>query len=181
MIVSRKQLAEVFGISPAKVSSLQNSGIFVPVSRGNYDLGESVQKFIEYSVEYLMKKQMPKLANIPEENLQYWKMIRQKNAALRELGVTMRLEDAERIMSNRLSQIRNVLTTIDSTWAPYMVGLKNVQESQKQLTKQLDVLFEQLSELPDFEEEPPDIPTDDEIDEHIDDDVESPVDLEDDA
>lgn len=177
MIVSRNELAEIFGMTPAKVSSLQNGGIFAPVSRGKYDLSDCVQKFIEYSVEYLMKKEMPKLKDIPQENLQYWKMVRQKNAALRELGVTMRLEDAERMMSGRLEQIRNVLTTIDSVWAPYMVGLKTVEDSQRQLSKQLDILFEQLSTLQDFEPEQEDIPTDEEIEDHIDDDVDSPVEL----
>lgn len=177
MIVSRNELAEALGLTPAKVSSLQNNGVFATISRGKYDLTDCVQKFIEVSVEYLMKKEMPKLKDIPQENLQYWKMVRQKNAALRELGVTMRLQDAERMMSGRLEQIRNILTTIDSVWAPYMVGLKTVEDSQRQLSKQLDILFEQLSTLQDFEIEDEDIPTDEEIEDHIDDDVDSPLEL----
>jgi nitrogen-specific signal transduction histidine kinase len=167
MIVSRHELAEVLGISPAKISSLQNSGVFTPMSRGKYNLTECVQKFIEVSVEYLMKKKMPKLEDMPQENLQYWKMVRQKNAALRELGVTMKLDDAERLMSGRLEQIRNVLTSIDSVWAPYMVGLKTVEDSQKMLAKQLDILFEQLSSLQDFEPDVEDVPSDEEIDEQM--------------
>lgn len=175
MIVSRNELADVLGITPAKISSLQNNGVFVTISRGKYDLADCVQKFIEVSVEYLIKKEMPKLKDIPQENLQYWKMVRQKNAALRELGVTMRLEDAERMMSGRLEQIRNVLMSIDSVWAPYMVGLKTVEDSQRQLSKQLDILFEQLSTLQDFEDIDEEIPTDDEIEETIDDDADSPM------
>lgn len=55
-----------------------------------------------------------------------------------------------------------------------MVGLKTVEESQKMLSKNLDVLFEQLSTLQDFEPEEEQIPTDDEIEEHIDDDDSTP-------
>jgi len=153
MIVTRNELAEALGITPSKVSGLQTNGVFNTVSRGKYDLTECVQKFIEISVEYLIKKNPQKEQAGQQENLQYWKMVRQKNAALRELGVTMRLEDAERLMSGRLEQIRNLLTAIDSVWAPYMVGLKTVEDSQKMLGKQLDILFEQLSTLQDFEPE----------------------------
>ena len=153
MIVSRMELAEIIGISPAKVSSLQNGGIFKTIGHGKYDLGESVRAFIEMSVEHLLKNKMPKTAEIPTENLQYWKMQRQKHAALKEMGVTMQIEQAERLMSARLGQIRNVLLAIDSVWAPYMVGLKTVEDSQRMLSKQLDLLFDQLSTLQDFEEE----------------------------
>lgn len=163
MIVTRNELAEALGLSPAKVSAFQNQGIFLTVARGKYDLTECVQKFIEVSVEHLMKKSAPTLTGKEEETLQYWKMIRQKNAALKELGITMKTEDAEKLMSARLSQIRNVLTTIDSVWAPYMIGLKTVEDSQKMLSRQLDNLFDQLSSLQDFEEEE-EIATEEEID-----------------
>ena len=56
-------------------------------------------------------------------------------------------------MSARLGQIRNVLISVDSTWAPYVVGIKTVEDAQKMLAKQLDKLFEQLSTLQDFDEE----------------------------
>ena len=127
-----------------------------------------------------MTKQTPKNQKASEESLQYWKMVRVKNAALRELGVTMRLEDAERMMSRRLEQIRNVLTTVDSVWAPYMVGLKTVEDSQRQLAKQLDILFEQLSSLQDLESND-ELPTNEEMEDMIDVDNEilSPYDSED--
>lgn len=163
MIVTRNELAEALGVTPAKISAFQNQGIFTTVARGKYDLAECVQKFIEISVEHLMKKSAPTLTGKEEETLQYWKMIRQKNAALKELGITMKTEDAEKLMSARLSQIRNVLTTIDSVWAPYMIGLKTVEDSQKMLSRQLDNLFDQLSSLQDFEEEE-EIATEEEID-----------------
>jgi hypothetical protein len=153
MIVTRNELADALGLTPAKISAMQTQGVFTTVSRGKYDLSECVQKFIEISVEHLMKKQKPVMTGAEEETLQYWKMIRQKNAALKELGITMKTEDAEKLMSVRLSQIRNVLTTIDSVWAPYMIGLKTVEDSQKMLSRQLDNLFDQLSSLQDFEEE----------------------------
>lgn len=163
MIVTRNELAEALGVTPAKISAFQNQGVFTTVARGKYDLTECVQKFIEVSVEHLMKKSAPTLTGKEEETLQYWKMIRQKNAALKELGITMKTEDAEKLMSARLSQIRNVLTTIDSVWAPYMIGLKTVEDSQKMLSRQLDNLFDQLSSLQDFEEEE-EIATEEEID-----------------
>lgn len=168
MIVSRLELAEILDIPPAKVSTLQNNGVFTPVSRGNYDLKESIQKFIEISVEHLIKKKLPKTTGTPQENLQFWKMIRVKNAAMRELGVTMRAEDAEKLMSTRLEQIRNVLNSIDSVWAPYMVGIKTVEDSQRILAKQLDILFEQLSSLQDFDVEV-EIPSNEEMEAIVDD------------
>ena len=153
MIVTRNELAEALGVTPAKISAFQNQGIFTTVARGKYDLAECVQKFIEVSVEHLMKKSAPTLTGKEEETLQYWKMVRMKNAALKELGITMKTEDAEKLMSARLSQIRNVLTAIDSSWAPYMVGIKNQEQSQQMLSKLLDTLFEQLSSLQDFVDE----------------------------
>jgi hypothetical protein len=103
-----------------------------------------------------------------EEDLAYWKMTRQKTAALKEMGITLQLENAERLMSSRLSQIRNVLISIDSTWAPYMVGIKNVEDAQKMLGKQVDVMFEQLSSLQDFDDEETEVSIDtDVVDEAI--------------
>ena len=150
MIVNRKELAEALGISPTKVNAFQQQGVFPTVSRGKYNLPDCVQRFIEISVEHLIKKN----ATNPEgsaESLNYWKTQRQKHAALREMGITMQVEQAEKLMSARLSQIRNVLTAIDSSWAPYMVGIKNQEQSQQMLSKLLDNLFEQLSTLQDFE------------------------------
>jgi flagellin-like hook-associated protein FlgL len=168
MIVTRQELATILGIPSAKVGTLVQNNVFASVTRGKYDLTDCIQKFVEYSVEQLLKKYTSDKAESAraEENLQYWKMVRQKTAALKELGVTMRLEDAERLMSVRLEQIRNVLNTIDSVWSPYMVGLKTVEESQKMLSKQLDNLFEQLSTLQDFdiEDELPDTETEEEDD-----------------
>lgn len=167
MIVTRTELADVLGITPAKISTLVSNSVFTSTARGKYDLKECVQKYIEYSVEHVIKdisKQRPQ--EDATESLNYWKMVRQKTAALKELGITMRLEDAEHLMSTRLEQIRNVLTSIDSVWAPYMVGLKTVEESQKMLSKQLDSLFEQLSTLQDFvlDDELPGTETEDEDD-----------------
>lgn len=150
MIVNRIELGDALGISPAKVSAMQSQGIFPPVARGKYELSECIRAFIEVSVEHLMKKR-PQSAD-EDTNLLYWKTMRMKHAALREMGITMQVEAAEKLMGTRLMQIRNVLTAVDSTWAPYLVGIKTVEESQKQLSKQLDKLFDQLSGLQDFEE-----------------------------
>ena len=141
MIVNRLELAEALNISPSKVSALANQGIFPAVSRGKYDLSICVQQFIEISVEHLLKKKSTG-HSVKNEDLQYWKMQRAKHAALKEMGILIKTDDAEKIMSSRLSQIRNILIAIDSVWAPYMVGLKTVEDSQKMLSKQLDNLFE---------------------------------------
>lgn len=168
MIVSRTELADILGIPPAKISTLVSNNILMSTARGKYDLKECVAKYIEYSVEQVIKDKMKHQQSNEDatESLNYWKMVRQKTAALKELGVTMRLEDAEQLMSIRLEQIRNVLNTVDSVWAPYMVGIKTVEESQKMLSKQLDNLFEQLSTLKDFqlEDELPDTETEEEDD-----------------
>ena len=105
-------------------------------------------------MEHLLKKaQSSTPTERSEESLQYWKMVRAKNAALKEMGITMQVDKAEKLMSARLGQIRNVLISVDSTWAPYVVGIKTVEDAQKMLAKQLDKLFEQLSTLQDFDEE----------------------------
>jgi hypothetical protein len=154
MIVSRNELGDALGITPIKVSTLANQGIFTTVARGKYNLPDCVQKFIEISVEHLLKKaQSSTPVERSEESLQYWKMVRAKNAALKEMGITMQVDKAEKLMSARLGQIRNVLISVDSTWAPYVVGIKTVEDAQKMLAKQLDKLFEQLSTLQDFDEE----------------------------
>ena len=162
MIVNRKELAEALGISPTKVNGFQQQGIFPTVSRGKYDLSECVQKFIELSVEHLLKKNKPVITGREEESLLYWKMVRAKNAALKEMGITMQVDKAEKLMSARLGQIRNVLVSIDSTWAPYIVGIKTTEDAQKMLAKQVDKLFVQLSSLQDFDQEL-DLPDNEEI------------------
>jgi len=150
MDLRRQELADAIGITPSQVTSLAGRGVFKSVRKGFYNLADSVQAYIDDQTEQLVKQHTPKQTVAQEETLNYWKMIRQKNAALREMGVTMKTEDAESLMSIRLEQIRNVLNTIDSVWAPYMVGLKTTEDSQKMLSKQLDTLFEQLSNLQDF-------------------------------
>ena len=88
MIVSRNELGDALGITPIKVSALANQGIFTTVARGKYNLPDCVQKFIEISVEHLLKKsQSSTPTERSEESLQYWKMVRAKNAALKEMGI----------------------------------------------------------------------------------------------
>lgn len=154
MDLKRSDLAEALGITPRRVTNFTTSGQFKYSRKGFYDLKECINAYVEYQVETLMKQNTtPKNISSQEETLNYWKMIRAKNAALKEMGITMKVEDAESLMSSRLEQIRNVLNTIDTVWAPYMVGLKTTEDSQKMLSRQLDVLFEALSTLEDFEME----------------------------
>lgn len=162
MIVGRKELAQALGISPTKVNAFQQQGVFPTVGRGKYDLAECVQRFIEASVEHLIKKNATNSEG-SAESLNYWKTQRQKHAALREMGITMQVEQAEKLMSARLGQIRNVLTAVDNTWAPYVIGLKNQEQAQQMLSKLLDNLFEQLSSLQDFDNEL-DLPDSEDID-----------------
>jgi hypothetical protein len=159
MMISRRELADLLQITPTKVTNLVDANVLPKSINSKYDLRECIARYIEYAAEALLKIKAPKNAQAQEETLNYWKMVRQKNAALKEMGVTMRVEEAEQLMSIRLEQIRNVLNTIDSVWAPYLVGLKTNEDAQRMLTKQLDVLFEQLSSLQDFalEEEEPNI------------------------
>ena len=156
LFVSRSELADYLGVTASRISALAQVGGVKSAGHSKYDLTASIQAYIDYSVEGLVRAKINEVGtgnNTSEEDLQYWKMVRQKTAALKEMGITLQLENAERLMSSRLSQIRNVLISIDATWAPYMVGIKTVEDAQRMLGKQVDIMFEQLSSLQDFEEE----------------------------
>jgi hypothetical protein len=156
LFVSRSELAEYLGVTPTKVTQLAQVGGVKSAGHSKYDLTASIQSYIDYCVEGLVRAKINEVGSTGgnnEEDLQYWKMTRQKTAALKEMGITLQLENAERLMSSRLSQIRNVLISIDATWAPYMVGIKTVEDAQKMLGKQVDQMFEQLSSLQDFDDE----------------------------
>ena len=166
LYVSRSELADYLGVTATRVSALAQVGGVKSAGHSKYDLTASIQAYIDYSVEGLVRAKINEVGtgnNTSEEDLQYWKMVRQKTAALKEMGITLQLENAERLMSSRLSQIRNVLISIDATWAPYMVGIKNVEDAQRMLGKQVDQMFEQLSSLQDFEEDEDEVSIDTDV------------------
>jgi hypothetical protein len=156
MELKRSELAELLNLSPKQVTTLSNNGVFVYGSKkGLYNVKLCIQNFIEYSAEEILKNKVtPENQNI-KESLDYWKMQRQRISALKEMNKVINIEDAERIMTNRLIQIRDILTTIEATWAPYLISLEDLKTSQKVVSNLLDTVFIQISNLSDITLEEP--------------------------
>jgi hypothetical protein len=148
MELQRSNLAELLGITPTLVTKLSSSGVFKYGSKkGLYDVKSCIQSYIEYATEEILSKQnVPENQNI-KESLDYWKMQRQRISALKEMGNLISIVDAEKIMTFRLIQIRDILTTIEATWAPYLIALDDLPTTQKIIGQLLDNVFVQISNL----------------------------------
>lgn len=160
MNLKRKELAELLGVSAHTITSFAAKGMPTNGKEGVsvlYPSAEAVQWYIDYRLEQSVS-QRPTNPDIPDREdsesiLAYWKAEKEKNRALKEQGTLVLVEDATKEINTRLTQVRNALDAIPFSWSPFLVGLTELEEVQKQLSEQLDNLYNTLSSLPDSEEE----------------------------
>lgn len=118
-IVSTTDLCEILDLSPRRIQQLTKDNALVRISRGKYDLPESIRAFIEYSTD----KPDEELNKTTEEAL--WTRARRQKAEL-DLqimkGELHRSDDVERVMNNMLSVFRTRVLAIPSKVSHRVVG-----------------------------------------------------------
>jgi hypothetical protein len=171
MVVSKTELAGLLGVSGSTLNTYIKKGMLGKVGSGpatKYDLQEALQFHIAEQVKLAIadaRKAAPDLQGIPdietsEAILAHWRAEREKNRTLRDANELVTIAESEKEIAFRLTQVRNALDTIPATWAPFIIAMSTVEQAQKQLNEQLQLLYQSLSNLPD-----------DDIDEVLNDDI----------
>ena len=161
MEVTKKELHILFGISPKTLDNYIAQGM--PGRRGagrsiKYDVKDALEWFVNEQCRQAVKGVKPLTAGTfdreaSEAELSYWKAEKEKFRALKEQSTLVLVDDAQREINTRLTQVRNALDAIPFSWSPFLVALTDIEEVQKRLSEQLDSLYNTLSSLPDSEEE----------------------------
>lgn len=155
MEATRSELATIFGTSAKQISVYLSDGMphnGKPGKASRYPVAECVQWLIDRRVEQATRNLKPQSAHDLEASKaekEYWSAIRVKNLALREDGILITLNDAETQMVTRLTQIRDVLMTIENKWAPFLVAKDTLADAQEALREQVEQMMRTLSSLPD--------------------------------
>ena len=152
MVVTRKQLAEILGLSVRRISQLTNAGVLTNVSRGKYDLRQAIQAYIAYRVEAEQKKavgnqsltlaEVKRLKEMVEVELKKMQLRRKKGELLERDELT---KVCQTIVANAKTRFLAMPTKI----APLLVGLKNIKKIKTILEKEVHSILEELAKLGD--------------------------------
>lgn len=161
MEVTKKELHILFGISPKTLDNYIAQGMTGRRGAGRsikYDVKDALEWFVNEQCRQAVKGVKPLSAGTfdreaSESELAYWKAEKEKYRTLKEQGTLVLVDDAQREINTRLTQVRNALDAIPFSWSPFLVALTDIEEVQKRLSEQLDGLYNTLSSLPDTEEE----------------------------
>lgn len=161
MELKRQEIAALLGVSSRTISDFVKKGMpQTGVASGTrYPATECVAWYVQYQIDIALQgtTSAALLGDVPpvevsEAILKHWQAERER---LRTLAVSEKLvsvEDSERQMNFRLTQIRNALDAIPFSWSPFLVGITDTDELQQQLGHQLDRFYSGLSSLPDRDE-----------------------------
>lgn len=161
MELRKSELAALFSVSVPTLNNYIAQGM--PGRRGagrsiKYDVKDALEWFVNEQCRQAVKGVKPLTAGTfdreaSEAELSYWKAEKEKFRALKEQSTLVLVDDAQREINTRLTQVRNALDAIPFSWSPFLVALTDIEEVQKRLSEQLDGLYNTLSSLPDTEEE----------------------------
>lgn len=156
MKVNKSQTQEVLDISAVTLNKYVDMGL--PVSREEgkqsyeIDLKEAVAWYLEYKTRKLQQQidqyESDNNVNYDEEYRKY-KAERMRIEAHKEAGHLVTVEEANKALIGRLSQVRETLKNIPLSWPNRIIGLETQSDAQNVLSELLQDLFEQLANKPD--------------------------------
>jgi len=146
-IISTKKFSEILGVSTRRIQQLADDNALVRVGRGQYDLSQSIKKYIEYQIEKAMPDE--ELDNAIETAL--WTKARREKTELEVQiikGELHRSEDVKRVMNDMLMAFRQRTLSLPSKLAPQVVMIEDIQVIKD--TLKIGVI-ELLNELKDYD------------------------------
>lgn len=146
MEVNTQTLAECLGVTKRMVSKLAEDGIIERIGRGKYDLGASVQAYIEFRISGAKSKGPKSLDSIKAEH-EVLKM-RKTELAIRQIeGKLHRAEDVRRVWTSMAAAVKSRLLAIPVKVTPEIAGIEDRAEIQKVISREI---ADALNEIADY-------------------------------
>lgn len=152
-VVSATTLAGILGLSARRVHQLVQDDIIRAVSRGRYELGDSVRRYISY-LEKTRRNgdaDLEKERQEAEVRLKTAKSIIAKHEADELDGTMHRAEDVQAMTEQLLATIRAALMAMPGRLAADVADCKTPAEASKAIRKETSAV---LRELEGFRYEP---------------------------
>ncbi|MGN7360033.1 hypothetical protein ACTHPF_27010 [Paenibacillus sp. SAF-054] len=148
-VIGTGELAAIIGKSDRWVRQITGEGILKQVDRGKYNLGLSVQAYIEHVAGGREDDKRPRYM---DEKTEHERIKKEKSALeLAEMqGELHRSEDVEAVMNDMLGAFRQRIRAIPMRLAPELIGQSELNVIKGRLSAALD---EALAELADYDPE----------------------------
>ena len=152
MEITRKQLAELLGLSTRRISQLAKAGIFKNVSRGKYDLKQVVQAYVDYRIEVEQKR------NLGNEDISLTDAKKRREIIEAELkllqlkekrGELIEREKVVRIATEIVTNTKSRFLAMPSKIAPLLIGIKSIKKIKVILEKEIYNILNDLAKLGD--------------------------------
>lgn len=152
--VSASVLGDLIGVGDRRIRQLAEEGVILRISKGRYDLAQSVKNFIKY---LRVQEGLTETPRNEQEQMEHEKMLHErakreiaelKLAAMR--GEMHRAEDIEKVMTDQYSAFRSKLLNIPSKVAAPVAII--TEKSQAKALVEAEIL-EALEELAEYNPE----------------------------
>lgn len=148
MEVNTAAMGECLGLSRKRVSDLTNDGVLVKIRRGIYDLGPSVQGYIEWRVSGASSSKTGQSLDQVKAEHEVLKM-RKTELSLRLMeGKLHRAEDVQQVWTSMAAAVKSRLLGIPVKAAPQVAGMDDAAEIQKVLSREV---ADALNEVADYD------------------------------
>lgn len=148
MEVNTATIGECLGLSRKRVSDLTNDGVLVKVRRGIYDLGPSVQGYIEWRVSGASSSRSGQSLDQIKGEHEVLKM-RKTELSLRLMeGKLHRAEDVRTVWTSMAAAVKSRLLGIPVKVSPQVAGMEDTAEIQKILSREV---ADALNEVADYD------------------------------
>lgn len=147
MEVNTSTLGECLGLSRKRVSDLTKEGVLVKVQRGTYDLGESVQGYINWRLSAKKKSKAERTLDEVKAEHEELKMRKTELAVRLMENKIHRADDVKRVWTGMAAAVKSRLLSIPIKAAPQVAGVENIPEVQKLLSREI---MEALNEIAEY-------------------------------
>lgn len=160
IVVSELELADYLGLTDRRVRQMAQEGLVVKVSKGKYDLKESVQRYIASikSKETPQTQSLEKLKVAKEYEVMTHEKLKKRKTELIVEQMEKKLhsaEDVESVWNTMIFSAKSKLTAIPTKIAPMIVGIEDTKEVQAILKREINDCLNDISkyDVNDFDKE----------------------------
>ncbi len=137
MEVSSQTLSECLGVTQRAIRDLAKNGIAVRVKHGIYDLGITIQNYIEWKISCSKTSNVEKSLEQVKTEHEELKMRKTELVVRHMEGKLHKADDVERIWTNMAAAVKSKLLSIPIKTAPQIVGIEDIPEIQKLLVREI--------------------------------------------
>ena len=148
--VSAEVIGKLFGISPSMITRLSSQGVITPSSKNKYELGVTVQSYINHLKRNRNEpEQGTTKATLEHEKLMLAQIEREKAEINLELfkGNLHKDEHVTLLVGQMIAAAKTKLSAMPSKLAPKLVSLDNKSDIRAIIETEIDEALIELSEF----------------------------------